>query len=119
MVNSDVNLTLLTPARWFENFKGLASVIYQFQKEVFTIKKWNIFWIVIFGVIAYSAKKIKNRAVEFLGLFLMIALLGYLLGYTMFTGNPVDYYAIKTMSRFLIHLAGPFLILSIYSLFPA
>jgi len=112
MTNSDMNLSMLNWPRFTHNIKDFYYVFNEFQENVFQPKKWNIFWEGIFLTMILMRRRLFDNKNFYISLFLMIAVAGYLLSYTLFTGLTIEAYANTTMSRFMIHLSGLSLLLS-------
>ena len=116
LVNSDINILNLTFGRFLSNLKGIPIVFYEFQKQVFGLKKWNIFWITVITIIILKKKKLFKSSCFYITLFVFVALAAYFAAYMCTTGETVFFYAKKTMSRFMIHFAGISMFLAMYLL---
>jgi hypothetical protein len=112
MVNSDVNLSLLSFPRFFHNMTALPVILNEFQKQVFGIKKWIFFWMGILLTLILMYRRLFKGRNFYSTLFLLTCVAWYVIGYGLFTSDTVFYYANKTMSRFIIHLAGLYLFLA-------
>jgi hypothetical protein len=104
--NSDMDFSVLTPARLFQNVKDIPVLLNLFQQEVFGPKKWNIFWVIFFAAMIWKRKLLLRNEVFYITSFLAIAAFGYFAGYMCTTGNNLYFYVNTTISRFMLHFSG-------------
>lgn len=80
----------------------LKTILYEFQKQIFGPKKWNILWIVLFLSIIFNLKSALRGVRKYIALYLAIIISGYILIY-MIAPIDVTFFVKKTWSRFLLH----------------
>jgi len=114
MVNSDINYSALTLSRVLANFKDIPIMLDEFQKQVFSPKNWNIFWVVVISTLAFNFKKLFKGELFYISLFLAISISCYFIAYMLVTQERLDFYLEKTLPRFMIHFSGVFLFLTVY-----
>ncbi len=117
VVNVDLDLGSLTPARVWENVKHIPTLLYLFQQEVFGPKKWNIFWVIFFAALLWKRKKLVLGEAGYLALFTGLSALIYFGAYMAMTGENLYFYVNTTISRFMLHFSGIALLLSGYLLY--
>ena len=80
----------------------LKPIFYEFQKQLFGPKKWNILWIVLFLSIMFNLKSAFSGVRKYIAIFLVLVVGGYVMIYLI---SPIDvtFFVKKTWSRFLLH----------------
>ncbi|MFA5350748.1 MAG: glycosyltransferase family 39 protein [Candidatus Omnitrophota bacterium] len=111
LVNSDINIKQLGWDRFLFNLKDSWKVLYNFQMELFNLKKWSIFWIIVLLVSVFRRKNIFKGLTSYASFFIIISAWGYFCAYLCVTSYDVDFYVEKTMSRFMLHFCGLFIFL--------
>ena len=106
VVNSDMDFASLTAARLLQNVKDIPILLNLFQQEVFGPKKWNIFWVLVFGCCVWKWRTLLKGEVFYMTLFLFVAASGYFAGYMLTTGSNLYFLVNTTISRFMLHFSG-------------
>ncbi|MDD5135999.1 MAG: glycosyltransferase family 39 protein [Candidatus Omnitrophica bacterium] len=109
LANVDMGAMDLSPAYLAGNLYKLKPIFYEFQKEMFGPKKWNIFWVVSSVILILRFKSAFSGIRRYVTILLCLMISGYILAYMV---SPIDvrYFLAKTWSRFLLH----FLPISVY-----
>jgi len=102
IVNNEIDLKNLNPANLVKQFHKIVPIIYEYQKQFFGPKKWNIFWPAAFFIIIFNFRKALSGIGKYMALSISLAVLGYSLFY-MISYVDVNFFLSKTWSRFLIH----------------
>ncbi len=91
----------------------IAPIIYEFQKQFFGPKKWNILWPIILLALVFNYKKIFSGITKYITMSLLFAVLGYIFFYL---ASPVEinYFLSRTWSRFIIHFLPMVIYLAAY-----
>jgi len=114
--NCALDISKLTTQKIFQNIKDYPLVLNETQKQVFGPKKWNIFWIVLLGIVVVKYKEFFKGNTRYLTSFVFFYLIIYMLSFLLWTRFPPIYYANKDMARFMIHWSGPCLVLTMFLL---
>ncbi len=102
LVNTDVEkVDSKVLSIWKEAYK-LKPIFYEFQKQLFGPKKWNILWIVLIFSILLNLKSAFSGVRKYIAVFLALVVGGYIFIYM---AAPIDvtFFVKKTWSRFLLH----------------
>lgn len=102
LVNTDVGFAGATPSYMLKQLYKVKTVAYEFQKEFFGPKKWNIFWPVIALALIFRFKKAFCGTQKYITFSIAIAIAGYTSIY-LISPIYVSFIVEKTLSRFLIH----------------
>ena len=102
ITNSEINLLNINPQYLLAQIHKFNPIFYEFQKQFFGPKKWNIFWPAAAFIIAVNYRKAFAGAQKYIALSLLLAISGYVLFY-LISYVEVVYFLGKTWSRFLIH----------------
>ena len=116
LVNADTASGGLTPGNVLQGAAGkLGPIIYEFQKQLFGPKKWNLIWFLALFSIIINYKKIFSTPVRYAAIWLAAAIMGYVFFYVT---SPVEihYFLSRTWSRFLIHFLPVVVYLTAYLL---
>ncbi len=105
-VNSDMDLSKVTMGSIWQNVKDIPVLLNLFQQEVFGPKKWNIFWILVFGCAIWKHKSLWKGEVFYITFFLLVSAIGYFAAYMCITGGDLYFYVNTTISRFMLHFTG-------------
>lgn len=109
LVNSDVGSTTLSQLNIFKQFYKLWPIFYEFQRQIFGPKKWNIIWIaIIFFAVVYR-KKILNGNQKYITMSLVLIISGYVFAY-LIGRDDIWHMVGTTWSRMPMH----FLPLAVY-----
>jgi len=101
-VNTDVGGISLAPTDILKQISKIPVVLYGYQREFFGPKKWNIFWPVVFIVLAVHIRKAFTGVNKYVTASILLAIAGYTFIYI--TGKvEVKFFVVSTWSRFLIH----------------
>ncbi len=102
LVNSEINLSNLTPWYILSQYRRVWPIIYEFQKQFLGPKKWNIIWMIFIFLLIVKFKKIFSKDIRYATLFIFFSFGGYVLIY-MITSQDLAWHLSSTGSRFLIH----------------
>jgi len=101
LVNTDVGEIGLNPIGLLKQIGKLGPIFYEFQRQVFGPKKWNIFWIAALAAFILNFRKSVAGMQRYVTIFLALTVSGYILIYLI---SPIDitFFLKKTWSRFLV-----------------
>lgn len=103
LVNENFNCSMLSFNAFISNTNKLLPIIYEFQKQIFGFKKWNILWILIcFLFVAKLKYALSGRRLYF-SLTMLLFFIGYTFMY-LFSVVEIRYFTRTTTSRFLLHI---------------
>ncbi|MFC1576801.1 hypothetical protein ACFL3N_00490 [Candidatus Omnitrophota bacterium] len=99
--NRETGLEGFSIQRFFQ-FGKIRPIAYEFQKEFFNPKKWNIFWPAALIAIAFNLKRAFSATRKYMALAVILAIAGYVIVYF---ASPLStgYLVSKTWNRFLLH----------------
>ena len=102
LVNSDMGRMDTKVFTLYKETHKLKPILYEFQKQFFGPKKWNILWPAIFLAFALNFKRAFKGTERYVSVFLILIVAGYI---AMYMISPIDvtFFVKKTWSRFLIH----------------
>ena len=102
LVNSDVALAAASPSGIARQLYKIGPIVYEFQKQFFGPKKWNILWFIVAFAALANRKKVFAGTQRYLSIFLLLTACGYLFFYVV-SHVEIHYFLSRTGSRFLIH----------------
>ena len=102
IANSEIDLANINPFNLARQSRKIWPILYEFQKEFFNFKKWNILWPAAFTVLIFKFKEAFGPVQRYISLSIMLAVAGYALFY-MISYVDAAFFTGKTWSRFLIH----------------
>ena len=102
ITNSDVGATALTPFGFLGQLYKLGPIFYEFQKQFFGPKKWNLIWPVFLFVLAFNYKNVLKGLNKYIALSIVFIVGGYVFIY-LISHVEINYFLSRTWGRFLIH----------------
>ena len=111
ITNDEIALSNLNPVNLVKQLNKLGPIAYEFQKQLFGPKKWNILWPVTIIVLLLNYKKAFAMPARYVLAMIAMALGGYVVFY-MISYVDVVFFASKTWARFMLD----FLPLAVYLL---
>jgi len=90
------------------NFERCPRIAYEFQKQFFGPKKWNILWIIFLALFFLNIKSVFKGDLLYPTLLLMLVMTGYAYSYLLMSlkeGEPINWYIGSSLSRRFIHFA--------------
>jgi len=109
LVNSDVGSTTLGQLNVMKQAYKIWPIFYEFQRQIFGPKKWNLIWIIfIMSAIVYR-KKLFDENQRYVTMSLMLVMSGYIFAY-LIGRDDIWHMVGTTWSRMTMH----FLPLTIY-----
>ena len=103
LVNENFNPSMISIRSLVENLNKIPIIIYEYQKQLFGFKKWNIIWILFILVFLRGFKTAFSGNVKYITLVFFLFGLGYMLMY-IFSAVDVAFFVRFTGSRFLLHI---------------
>ena len=91
------------PVRLFKNVSRMPKILYEYQRQIFQPKRWNIVWVIFLITILTNVTRVIRKKYMGLGIWLLLVALGYTSVYLL-TQLPLTWHLSTTSSRFLIHL---------------
>jgi len=101
--NENFNLSMISISSFFDNFKKIPSILYEYQKHLFGFKKWNIIWILWILVWIKEFKAAFSKDIKYITLIFILFGLGYSAMY-IFSAVEIKFFLSATGSRFLLHI---------------
>lgn len=102
LVSTDVAEIYLNPLCMAKQLYKFGPILYEFQREAFGPKKWNMVWIAVLFAAAFNFKKIFRGELKYVSIMLMLTVCGYVYFY-LISSVEITFFLTKTWSRFLIH----------------
>ncbi len=102
IVNGEIDLVNLNPSNILKQSYKMVPIFYEFQKQFFGPKKWNILFPVAAFVMIFNYKKLFKGICKYIAISLVLSVSGYVVFY-MISRVEINYFLGKTWSRFLIH----------------
>ena len=84
-----------------QSYKTLP-ILYEFQRQFFGPKKWNLIWIVAMLAIYFNPKKLFSKNLQYLTFYIFMAFCGYMFIYLV-SDVEILFFLKTTWSRFPIH----------------
>lgn len=109
LVNDEIGMSNMTIPYLSQQYHKLGPIIYEFQKQAFGPKKWNILWVILIFMLVLRYKDILKTNIRYISIAVFLVVSGYVLSYLV-SGAEIHYAVRTTWSRFLIH----FLPITIY-----
>ncbi|OGW77869.1 MAG: hypothetical protein A3K16_02320 [Omnitrophica bacterium RIFCSPLOWO2_01_FULL_45_24] len=109
LVNSDVGSTTLSELNIIKQSYKAWPILYEFQRQIFGPKKWNIIWIAAFIAMAVYRKKIFADGQKYITISLILTVSGYIFAY-LIGQDEIRHMVGTTWSRMMMH----FLPLTVY-----
>jgi len=103
LTNENINVSMLRPEVFIPNLYKIPKVLYEYQKQLFGFKKWNLIWILFFILLIKEFKRSFSGNVKYLTYVFCMFLCLYTLVY-IFSVVDVRFLVSKTFSRFLLHI---------------
>lgn len=102
LVNSDVGSTTLGQLNIIKQSYKIWPIFYEFQRQIFGPKKWNILWIIVMLSAVIYHKKIFVKDQRYITISLMLTVSGYVFAY-LIGQREIGFLVTTTWSRFMIH----------------
>ena len=109
LVNSDVGSTTLDQLNIVKQSYKIWPIFYEFQRQVFGPKKWNIIWIIFILSVVIYRKKIFRKDQRYVTISLLLVMSGYIFAY-LIGRDDIWHMVGTTWSRMTMH----FLPLTVY-----
>jgi len=102
LTNDEIVLANINLSYLMKQLHRIGPILYEYQKQFFGPKKWNIMWPLALLVILIGHKIAFGGIKKYMALSVGLAVAGYTLFYMI---SPLDamFFAGKTWSRFIIH----------------
>ncbi|MFA6609963.1 MAG: glycosyltransferase family 39 protein [Candidatus Omnitrophota bacterium] len=102
IVNGEIELANLNPSNMLKQIYKIVPIFYEFQKQFFGPKKWNILFPAAAFIMILNYKKLFQGTGKYIFISLALSVAGYCVFY-MISLVEINYFLSKTWSRFLIH----------------
>lgn len=119
LVNSDINLKLLTFEKFISNLKSSHVLLFELQREVFNPKKWNLLWVISGLVVIIKARRFISARILYGAIFIFLTAVFYFAALLCTTAYDMTYFGEKVFARSLMHFCGMFVFLTACLLWPA
>ncbi len=89
----------------YENLDRSIVILYEYQKQFFGPKKWNIIWIIALVLFALNIKAAFSGGLKYITLSIILILMFYASVYILMdVEGPVNWYVASGVSRLFIHV---------------
>ena len=102
LVNSDISFANANPVLLSKQLYKIWPIVYEFQRQVFGPKKWNLIWILFLFVLIVYRKRVFEPSQKYITMLLIFIISGYVLAYIL-ADVYIGYLVTTTWSRFLVH----------------
>jgi len=88
------------------NFDRCPRIAYEFQKQFFGPKKWNIIWVIFLVLFVLNLKRCFSDQMKYITALLILVMVGYAYSYLLMPlkeGEPINIYISTNLSRLFIH----------------
>ncbi|UCD55225.1 MAG: hypothetical protein JSV93_00060 [Candidatus Omnitrophota bacterium] len=103
LVNENFNLSMVSVKDFIQNLNRIPAIIYEYQKQFFGFKKWNIVWILFIILLLKERETALSGDTKYVTLVFFLFGLGYALIY-IFSTVEIRFFTQTTGSRFLLHI---------------
>ncbi|MGB2706255.1 MAG: hypothetical protein WBC74_05325 [Candidatus Omnitrophota bacterium] len=103
LVNENFNLSMISIGNLIPGLGKIPAILYEYQKQFFGFKKWNIIWILSFFVFITGFKAAFSKNIKYITAALFLFALGYSAMY-IFSAVDIKFFVTSTGSRFLLHI---------------
>ncbi len=103
LINENFNLSMVNIENFFDGFSKIPAIIYEYQKQFFGFKKWNIVWILFAVIFIKEFKYIFSGNIKYISFSFVLFCAGYVLMY-IFSAVEINFFVRFTGSRFLLHI---------------
>lgn len=102
LVNDEISMSNLTVSYISKQYHRVGPIVYEFQKQIFGPKKWNLLWIAVIFALVFRYKDVLKTNIRYVSIAIILAVSGYCLSYLV-SSAEIHYAVRTTWSRFLIH----------------
>ncbi len=102
LANDEVQFANLNISYLSKQYYKIVPIIYEFQKQTFGPKKWNILWLIMIFVLGFKYKDMFKKNQRYISIAMSLTILGYVLSYII-SRSEIHYALGATWSRFLLH----------------
>jgi len=103
LVNENFNLSMVSAGNLKVGLGKVPGILYEYQKQFFGFKKWNIIWILSFLVFLTGFKAAFSKNIKYVTAALFLFSIGYSAVY-IFSAVDIKFFLHSTGSRFLLHI---------------
>jgi len=103
LVNENFNLMMISAGNLKTGLGKVPAILYEYQKQFFGFKKWNMIWILCFLVFLTGFKTAFSKNIKFITAALFLFVMGYSAVY-IFSAVDIKFFLHSTGSRFLLHI---------------
>jgi len=103
LVNENFNFSMITQEKLVSGIQKIPVILYEYQKQIFGFKKWNIAWVILLFLFITRFKASFKGYTLYATLAILLFFAGYSAVY-IFSAVEIDFFLRKTASRFFIHI---------------
>jgi len=103
LANENFNLSMISLKSFAENLNRIPAILYEYQKQLFGFKKWNIIWVLFVFIFLKEFKTAFSGNIKYLTCTFLLIAIGYSLIY-IFSAVGIKFLLSTTASRFLLHV---------------
>ena len=103
LANENFNLSMINAGSLVSGLGKIPAVLYEYQKQFFGFKKWNIIWILFFFLVITQFRAALSKNIKYVSLCFLLFASGYTFMYV-FSAVDIKFFLSATGSRFLLHI---------------
>lgn len=103
LINENFNLSMINFENLVRNLDRIPAILYEYQKQLFGFKKWNIIWILFVFILLKEFKTAVSGNIKYVTCTFLLVGIGYSLVY-IFSAVGIKFLLSTTGSRFLLHI---------------
>lgn len=103
LANENFDFSMISVSGIIPGMKKIPAILYEYEKQFFGVKKWNIAWILFFALFIWRFKGAFKHNLSYMTSSIILFFAGYTFVY-MFSVVEIDFLVRKTASRFLLHI---------------
>jgi len=101
--NDVMNMETFRHFNVFMSFKRLGAILYEYQKNIFGLKYWNLAWLIFIYAVVRNFKNTLTSPYIFITLPVFVILIGYTIIY-MITPHDIVWHLTTSAERLLLHV---------------
>ncbi|MFH1593064.1 MAG: hypothetical protein ABID09_00015 [Candidatus Omnitrophota bacterium] len=103
LINENFNLSMINSTDFIRGLPKIPLILYEYQKQIFGFKKWNIIWVLFFLLALVRPRTIFRGNIKYLTFAFILFALGYTSMY-MFSAVDIGFFLQTSASRFPLHI---------------
>lgn len=92
--------------RFIRNLNRIPIILYEYQKQFFDFKRWNLIWALFLSSFLMNFKRFFSYRLKYISVSLILVLCLYALVYIIITPKNISWHLSTTVSRLFIHFVA-------------